>query len=117
MPKAKKLTLDDVEIVLRVEPEQESVRGNALASGDDAVDKECEDQILDRLRDGDDWAWAAVTVEARYHGLTGRDHLGCCTYRDEADFRESDYFTSMKVEALASLQKEIDALALVICDC
>lgn len=118
MVKAKKLTLDDVEIVLRVEYEEAAVRGNALASGDAVEDKACEDEILARLNQGDVWAWATVTVEARYAGLVGRNSLGCCSYRDEAEFREpGGYFDDMKAEALADLQSEIDTLAPQIAEC
>lgn len=115
---AKKLTLSDVEIVLRVEPDSEPVRGNALASGDDALDREVEDQIIARLDGGDVWAWAFVTVEARYAGLVGKDHLGACSYNDEKDFRTpGGYFDDMKAEALADLQRQIDELAPKICEC
>ncbi len=111
MVKAKKLSPADVQFVLRVQPEHAPVRGNALASGDDAIDKECEDQIIARLESGDDWAWCMVVVEARYHGLVGSDTLGCCSYQDEADFRAGGYYDDMKAEALADLQRQIDALA------
>ena len=110
--KPRKLTEADVCFYVIAEQDHMPVRGNALASGDDEEDRKYEDEILTRLDSGDVWAWAAVTVEARYHGLVGVDHLGCCSYRDEADFRKpGDYFDDMKREALADLQRQIDELA------
>ena len=114
---AKQLTESDVTFHVIAEQDHIPVRGNALASGDDAEDRRCEDEILKRLNDGDVWAWAVVEVEARYHGLVGRDVLGGCSYRDEADFREpGGYFDDMKSEALADLQHQLDELAPAICE-
>ena len=94
---------------IEVEPEHEPVRGNALASGDDAADREYEDEILARLDAGDVWAWAAVTVIAEVDGFEGRDRLGCCSYASEAHFRSpGGYFDDMKIaarDALIRVQK------------
>jgi hypothetical protein len=54
---------------IHAEVDETPVRGNALASGDDAADREYEDEILARLRDDDVWAWACVEVrESGYFG-------------------------------------------------
>lgn len=95
---------DDVAYRIEAEPEDVPVRGNAMASGDERADREAEDAILARLDAGDTWAWASVTVVASWHGIEGRDHLGCCSYDSEEDFRTAgDYFDDMKAEALADL--------------
>ena len=65
------------------------VRGNALASGDDAYDKKVEDEILERLDNGDVWAWAVVEVRAGYGDLSASDYLGACSYESEKDFRDN----------------------------
>jgi len=111
------ITKDDVEITVRAEQDEIEVRGNALASGDDAADRECEDEILARLERGDVWAWAAVTVRVTWTAPSGRqyrgeDHLGACSYRDERDFREpGGYFDDMVGEALSRLNVELAELA------
>lgn len=62
--KLRQLTEGDVKIELIVQGDRQCVRGNALVSGDAALDKAVEDEILERLRRGDVWAWAEVEVRA-----------------------------------------------------
>ena len=86
------------------------VRGNAMASGDDALDKEVEDEIIRRLDSGDPWAWAVVTVNCEwtspvtkitYKGFTT---LCGCNYKDEKDFiKAGDYYEQMKQEAFEDM--------------
>ncbi len=96
-------------VTYRIEVTQDDtpVRGNALASGDDAEDKACEDAILARLDSGDVWAWALVVVVAELAGFRGTDSLGACSYTSEADFRASDYFDMMREQARGDLMREI----------
>lgn len=97
------------EIRLLAEQDEMSVRGNAMASGDDAEDKRVEDEIIKRLDDGDIWAWAAVTVRAEYAGLVGEDHLGGCSYKDAAQFKEpGDYYDDMIDTAVEELAKALE---------
>jgi hypothetical protein len=137
--KPRKLRPSDVVFAVECLPEDIPVRGNALASGDDAEDKACEDEILARLDSGDPWAWCCVKVTATLEckapqyevghtskgpcyrmptdvSLVGVDYLGGCSYRDEADFREGGYFDDMKDAALEHLQAQVDALAKAVCD-
>ncbi|HEY3499106.1 MAG TPA: hypothetical protein VGK73_30660 [Polyangiaceae bacterium] len=74
------LTASDVTFTVRIEQDDIPVRGNALASGDSAVDREVEDEILACLDRGDVEAWCSITVEARWRGYVGRDHLGACSH-------------------------------------
>lgn len=92
---------------VHVEQDETPVRGNALASGDDAVDRECEDEILARLRDGDVWAWACVEVRATRGDFHASTYIGGCTYDDEADFRECAYFEELCKEALSVLDEKL----------
>jgi len=95
---------------LTVEQDDTPVRGNALASGDDAEDKQCEDEILARLDRGDVWAWALVKVIAECGSFYGADYLGGCCYKDEKDFIAcNDYYESMKSEALLNLKQSMKA--------
>jgi hypothetical protein len=100
----------EVKFTLTVEQDDIPVRGNAMASGDDDLDRQVEDEIVDRIDRGDVWAWASVCVEAHWNGFVGRDCLGGCCYTDEEDFvKNGGYYESMKSEALADLNSEIEA--------
>lgn len=83
-------------ITLEAIPETIRVRGNALASGDDTEDKEYEEQILQRLQMGDEWAWFTAKVVVRTNdGREASDYLGCCTYEDAEDFKRGGYYIDM----------------------
>ena len=100
----KPLVQEEVTIRLEAEPEWVPVAGNAIASGDDAFDRQIEDEILARLEQGDIWAWAAVTVTVSWGPFSASDHLGCCSYAAEGDFRQSGgYFDDMVDQALEEL--------------
>ena len=116
----RKLTLDDCEITLRIEPEDLEVRGNAMATDEPEADRKAEDEIIERLDGGDLWAWCHVVVRVTPKELVanpgtlgdlyGEDGLGACSYRDEAEFRQpSGYFDDMCSNALAALQTKVDA--------
>lgn len=106
----KKLTEKDVEFDIIAEVDHLEVRGNALASGDENLDKETEDKILARLENGDVWAWAHVTVVARWEGFEGKDMLGACSYKNEADFMKGGYYDDMKQIALDDLNANLEAV-------
>ena len=100
----KPITREESDIRVLAEPDFIPVEGNAYVSGDDDFDREVEHNILCRLHQGDVWAWAAVTVVARWGSFEGKAHLGCCSYADEADFRQPDgYFDDLVAEALEML--------------
>ncbi|MCC6694892.1 MAG: hypothetical protein IT365_04585 [Candidatus Hydrogenedentes bacterium] len=102
----KPLTREEIAIRLKVEPEFIPVEGNALASGDDAFDREVEGGIFRRLEQDDVWAWAMVTVNVSWGLFSASDHLGCCSYADEEDFRQpGGYFDDMVDGALEELNK------------
>lgn len=104
--------MNDVTYTIEIEPDDTPVRGNALASGDAAVDKECEDGILERLERGDIWAWALVKVMAQVyvggHVFTGKAYLGCCSYENEAEFKHpDDYYPQLCQEARVDLLEQL----------
>ena len=104
--KWKPISCEEVTICLEAEPEFVPVEGNAMASGDDAFDREVEQGILRRIDHGDVWAWAMVTVTVSWGPFSASDHLGCCSYADEEDFRQpGGYFDDMVHEALAELNR------------
>ena len=100
------LTREEIAVRLKVEPELIPVEGNASASGDDDFDREVEHNILCRIQQGDIWAWAAVTVTVSWGPFSASDHLGCCSYANEEDFRHpGGYFDDIIDEARTELNK------------
>jgi hypothetical protein len=112
--KLKQLTLKDVEISLEILDEDIPVRGS-FESGDPdyaEADKQLENEIIERLNQGDLWAWCCVRVTATWGEFEGNDYLGGCSYRDEKEFRaEGGYFEDMCREALADLNAKIERTA------
>ena len=112
--------ITDAEIHLIAEYDHIPVRGNAIVSGDDDFDKSVEDELIERLNDGDVWAWASVEVYASVEigGVTVQgdsEYLGCCSYRDESDFvNNSGYYDDMKATALESLIEKVNSLKLAL---
>src|SRR5436189_173772 len=102
---ARTLTIDDVTWQLRCMPEDTEVRGNAVASGDNAFDKETEDRIIGDLESGNQWAWCCVKLTGCWHGIGVDTFLGCCSYDDEAAFKAGGYYEDMQGEVLAVLQQ------------
>jgi len=90
------------------------VEGNAMCSGDDNFDRECERRIYDELGNGNEWAWCYVRVVARYdgiEGIEGVDTLGCCSYESEQDFIDNSmYYEDMKSEARDDLFGQLESI-------
>ena len=105
------MTTYTAEISVHAKVDDMPVRGNALASGDNALDKKTEDKILERLELDDVWAWASVEVRAEFRGLSASTYLGECSYDSEEDFRASGgYFDDMVAEAIKELNDKITDL-------
>lgn len=95
---------EGVTFLLYAQVDDLPVRGNALASGNDAEDKKAEDSILRKLRNGSIWAWASVKVVASRKEFSGVDYLGACSYKDFRDFiQPGGYYDDMKQVALDNL--------------
>ena len=102
------LKAENIEIQVNVQDETIPVRGNALASGDDAIDKQAEEEIIAQLEQGNVWAWATVEVVARFivngEMICGQAYLGACSYpvNGERSFRhpENGYFAMMIGDAI-----------------
>ncbi|HEY6728330.1 MAG TPA: hypothetical protein VI197_30175 [Polyangiaceae bacterium] len=114
----RKLTESDVTFTVRIVQEDEPVRGNAMASGDADLDRQVEDEILACLDRGDVEAWCSITVEARWHGYVGRDHLGCCSHLPgegrpslAKQVEDTIEWHGMRAEALADLNATLEATA------
>lgn len=107
-PRPRLLALNEVEISLTVKQDDQPVRG-AFGSDEPDLDREMEDEILSRLDAGDVWAWCDVTVRVTWKGYVGEAYLCGCSYRDEDDFVNQDYYyPAMVDEALETLNSAIN---------
>lgn len=97
----------EIEIELIAIQDDCSVRGNASCSGDNELDKQCEDEILRRLDCGDVWAWASVEVKVSKGGLTESEYLGSCSYKDANSFKRGGYYYDMVTTALERIESEL----------
>lgn len=91
------------------------VRGNAMVSGDDALDRETEDKILSDLERGNKYAWAFVELRALVKDSYGYSYqgiatLGACCYNSDTELRKellTDDSHGLKAEALADLKMNL----------
>lgn len=101
-------------VTLTHEPDDLQIKGNALASGNDAEDRRQEEWIRSQLRAGNEWAWCVAIVTVEFAGVIERDTLGACSYESEADFKSGGYFEDMIGEAIerlaVRLEEQNDAL-------
>jgi hypothetical protein len=106
--KPRKLTASEVTFTIELEPEDTEVRGNVVASDDDAIDKQCEDEILERLDRGDIEAWCCVKVTASWNGYHASESLGCCSFSGDYTPEVCINEYGLKHEALGSLNANIE---------
>lgn len=95
--------LSGITFSIDVKPEDTPVRGNVLASGNEALNKAAEDEVLEELANDNIWAWCIVTVKAELDGHEASDVMGGCSYTSEEDFRKCDCFNDMKMSAALEL--------------
>lgn len=95
---------------IEIEADETPVRGNAIASGDEAFDTATENLILARLEAGEIEAWCVATVWAVVrvgeHKFSGRAILGGCSYETEAQLKQElleNPGYDLKAEALEDL--------------
>lgn len=100
---------DEVEFEIVLMEEDPCLVRGSFATDEPEKDRELEEDILRRLRDGDQWAWCCVKVVARWNGFEAFDTLGCCSYESEKDFKRGGYWEDMKAEALRGLNEEARA--------
>lgn len=99
-------------------PEDLEIRGNVLASGDKQADLDAENEVIEQLNNGNEWAWCRVQVVAYIPGieLEGVDFLGGCSYRSREEFMQpGGYYDDMKEIAKEDLLKQIQELQALIC--
>lgn len=97
-----------VRYTLECLPEDIPIRGNAMASGNDAEDRRVEDWIFAELERGNPWAWCHVRVRAWAGDVFGEDNLGACSYTSREEFEKpGGYFDDMKMVALDDLREKL----------
>jgi hypothetical protein len=103
----------EVTFSMKVEQDQLELRGNCSTTGDELADRECEENIVSELEQGNVWAWAWVeitaSVEVDGEVFEGRDSLGGCSYASEADFKKDAYYADMQAQAMEDLRNNIKA--------
>lgn len=102
---------DEVEYEVEATVSDLPVRGNAMASDDEEFNKQVEDEIIDRLERGDEWAWCDVMVVAKWNGYEGKSSwLGGNSYKDKEDFVKNSggYYSDLCDEALRDLENNVD---------
>lgn len=108
----RELKSDEVSFTVKVEEECcVPVKGNAIDSGDEDFDRNVENEILDRLRRGDSFAWCSILVTAEWNGHKGIASLGCCSLEGESDVETTINDHGMRDEALDDLNKGLQAEA------
>lgn len=100
---------DEIKFTVECLDEHIPIKGNAIASGDNEYDRKVEEKLKRQLRDNP-WAWCSIKVIGEYRGLTAVDYLGCCSYKNEKDFRNSPYFKDMRDNVIADLQEQVNRI-------
>jgi hypothetical protein len=103
----KTLDIKDIHFTIEVEQDDIPVRGNAIASGDDIFDCKVENEIIQRLDNGDVWAWASVKVIGTYKGLSSCEYIGACSYENEAEFKADGYYDDICYDILCKLNAKL----------
>ena len=78
--KIRLLTASEVEFSMHLMEDDTSVRGNVVSSGNEEHDVQVENEVIRAVMRGDEWAWALVTVTARWSQFKGHDTLGGLSY-------------------------------------
>ena len=101
----------EVEFSVLVESEDLPVRGNYMSTDDNEADKAAEDEILERLKRDDIYAWCMIRVTAKWEEFEGFATLGCCSYSENEDGEAQAKIAAeehgMFDEALDDLMKNI----------
>lgn len=106
--KLKPIDREEAQVIVSASPERLPVEGNAGTGEDLSYNSDWEQIVLDRMVHGTTWAWARVTVTVEWNGLYGEASVGCCSYRDEEDFRsDRKRFDGLVERALVVLNRRM----------
>ena len=106
--KLKSIDREEAQVMVSASPECLPVEGNTGTAEDLSYNQDWEQFVLDRMVHGSTWAWARVTVTVEWNGLYGEASVGCCSYRDEEDFRsDRKRFDDLVDRALVVLNRRM----------
>lgn len=108
--KLRPLREDEVTFTFTAEPEDLQLEGH-FDSGEPEADAEMIAEIRARLAKDDIFAWFCAKVTASWKGYAASEYSGGCSYENEKDFLECDYYADLKARALEELNKELQSMA------
>lgn len=97
-------------IIAEALPEDQPIKGNAVATGNEQTDNEICEAIQKDLDNGNDWAWCVVRVHVIYKGVqSDYQYLGGCSYKSMRDFIDNggSYYTDMVNDAIVDLNERL----------
>lgn len=102
--KFRPLTLEEVQVKVRNEPE--------IYSFEEAFeDQETISWVRKELESGNDWAWCTAFVEVSWGDFAVEANIGGCSYESEENFRKAgDYFDDMVDDALKELNNKLQTI-------
>lgn len=106
--KFRPFTVEEVEITVHAEESDVPIKGSFCGTTEwetQAMERDAIDAAAQSV-----WGWANITVFAERADLVGTNHLGGCSYKDEADFKSCPYYADMVKEALADLNSQAEKL-------
>ena len=109
----------EAEITLEVEQSDIPIKDNVMASDNPIEDSKAEKWVRDELNNGNVWAWADVTVKAKWENFVGTDHLGGCSYLNENEFKSpggyyGDMVDMVVLELADNIMMSYDAVRKIV---
>jgi len=75
-------------------------------------DADIENDLKNRLNQGDIYAWFCAEIVAEFHGVTEHAFLGSCSFDSEIDFKSYGQYYDLVLEAKGKLQGKLEKLAM-----
>ncbi len=104
---------NELEFEVIAHPEETIVRGNAMASGDDAFDAQFEAHILADMQ-WNQWAWCTIEVRGLWNSIEVSEFLGCCCYGCKKDFLADGYFTDMFNRVVEQIAETVERVVVAV---
>ncbi len=68
------------------------------------------ENINAKLDAGNKWIWCTIRVKAEFKGIIGESFLAECSYENENEFKNSEFWPKMRDEAFENLKKNVEKL-------
>lgn len=110
MLKLKKVTENDVDVVIKCLPEDSS-------PFDHIDERDIAEKVRDDYFNGNDWAWCCVKVIVTHKqaDFVSIQYLGACSYENEEDFKKDTYYQDMVNEAIRDIQYQMEEMFTFLC--